>query len=106
MTALPTSPPTWRRLGKRLWVGHDDLAPLGSIERGRRYTYITPDGTAHGDYRSLDDAQAAATGPVPIVPPARDGLESDRVQQGLLIACSLAAALVLPLVSAGILLFA
>ena len=42
---------------------------------------------------------------VPIVPPARDGLESDRVQQGLLIVSSLAAALVLALVSAGILLF-
>lgn len=105
MTALPSSAPTWRRLGTRLWVGHSELAPLGSIERGRRYTYITPDGTAHGDFRSLDAAQSAATGTVPIVAPAPDGLESDRAQAWLLLACSLTAILALALVSAGILLF-
>jgi hypothetical protein len=106
MTALATAAPVWCRLHRHLWVGHADLAPLGSIEHGRRYTYIPPDGTAYGDFRSLGDAQSAATGPLPIVAPARDGLESDQVQQRLLIACSIAATVALALVGPGMLLFA
>jgi hypothetical protein len=105
MTALPAPAPVWRRLHKHLWVGHTDAAPLGSIEQGRRYTYITPDGIAYGDYRSLDAAQAAATGTVPIVGPVRDGLESERAQQALLVASSTVALVVLGLVGTGMLLF-
>jgi hypothetical protein len=105
LTALPTQAPVWRRLHKHLWVGHTDAVPLGSIEQGRRYTYITPDGTAYGDYRSLDAAQSAATGPVPIVAQLQDGLESDGAQQALLIACSIVALVVLALVGTGMLLF-
>ncbi|HEV7623827.1 MAG TPA: hypothetical protein VGO26_06800 [Amnibacterium sp.] len=96
MTALATAAPVWCRLHRHLWVGHADLAPLGSIEHCRRYTYIPPDSTAYGDFR----------GPLPIVAPARDGLRSDQVQQRLLIACSIAATVALALVGPGMLLFA
>jgi hypothetical protein len=53
----------WTRRTRDLWTGRRAGAPVGTIERGARYTYVDVDGQPHGRYRSLDDAQVAATRP-------------------------------------------
>jgi hypothetical protein len=38
---------------------------VGTIEHGARFTYIDVQGAAHRGYRTLDDAQSAASAPLP-----------------------------------------
>jgi hypothetical protein len=66
----PSADVVWRRLRPRLWVGRVDGEHLGMIERGRRYTVTDGEGRSRGAYRTLESAQTALTGPVPIVAPA------------------------------------
>ena len=90
---LPAESPSivWRQLRPLLWVGRADDLPLGTIERGHRYTATDPDGDVRGGYRSLEAAQAALTGEIPIIgrrpQQARD---PRRVPPALLIGTTLA----------------
>jgi hypothetical protein len=103
LTALPLSDarPEWRRLRSRLWVGRSDDQPIGQIEHGRRYTYTDADGRTFGRFRTLEAAQTAATGPIPIVAPGSGGLGSARSQGALLWGSSAAAAVAVALVVVG-----
>lgn len=84
MTTLlpcPTSDPAsddvlWRQLRPRLWVGRAADEPLGMIERGRRFTATDADGEVRGGYRTLEAAQAALTGQLPIVAPTTESTRS------------------------------
>jgi hypothetical protein len=74
MTALLPRAPSdvvWRRLRPQLWVGRADNEHLGTIERGRRFTATDTAGRMQGGYRSLQAAQAALTGEIPVVEPSR-----------------------------------
>jgi hypothetical protein len=57
---------TWTQQSRNLWTGRRDDAPVGTIERGSRFTYVDATGDAHRGYRTLVDAQTAATGPIDI----------------------------------------
>lgn len=57
---------TWTQQSRDLWTGRRDDAPVGTIERGARFTYVDATGDAHRGYRTLIDAQTAATGPIDI----------------------------------------
>jgi hypothetical protein len=67
-----TEPVEWRRLSPRLWVGRRDGAPIGMIERGRRYTATDASEQVRGTFKTLALAQAALAGPArpPRVAPA------------------------------------
>ena len=54
----------WTRRSSTLWTGRRDDVPVGTIERGARYTFVDVAGGAHRGYRTLADAQIAATGPI------------------------------------------
>ena len=54
-------PVEWRRLNARLWVGRLDGAPIGMIERGRRYTATDASERFRGTFRTLREAQGALT---------------------------------------------
>jgi hypothetical protein len=56
----------WTQQSRHLWTGRCDDAPIGTIERGARFTYVDTTGDAHRGYRTLLDAQSAATGPIDI----------------------------------------
>lgn len=58
-----TSPIVWTRQRRGLWTGRRDGAPAGTIEEGTRYAFVDLEGTAHGRFRTLADAQTAATAP-------------------------------------------
>ena len=51
-------PVEWRHFGSDLWAGAAEFGPVGTIERGRRFTAIDTDGHVLGRSRSLEDAQA------------------------------------------------
>ena len=76
--ALPAPPPsaddvTWRQLRPGLWAGRANDKPIGIIEHGRRYSFTGIDDQIHPGYRTLADAQNAATGPIQVtLPPNRD----------------------------------
>jgi hypothetical protein len=59
---------TWRELRPGLWAGRADGRPAGLIEQGRRYTFTDADEHVHPGYRSLVEAQHAATGPIATIP--------------------------------------
>ena len=52
-------PVEWRRLNGRLWVGRRDGAPIGMIERGRRYVATDASERVRGTFKTLAEAQAA-----------------------------------------------
>ena len=56
----------WTQQSRNLWTGRRDDAPVGTIERGSRFTFVDATGDAHRGYRTLFDAQTAATGPIDI----------------------------------------
>ena len=64
MDVLDTETIEWTRRTSDLWTGRRLGAPIGTIERGTRFTYVDVDGEPHRGYRSLADAQRAAAGPV------------------------------------------
>ncbi len=68
----------WRRLNDELWVGRDGTRNLGTIERGRRFVWVDPDGVPHGRYAALQDAQQAAESPL-----AAEPLPTERDPDGL-----------------------
>lgn len=51
----------WTRQRTRLWTGRRDGRPVGTIEQGRRFTFVDTDGTRRRGHRSLDEAQTSAT---------------------------------------------
>ncbi|WP_375388582.1 hypothetical protein [uncultured Amnibacterium sp.] len=63
--ALPGVEPEWVQQQTRLWAGRVDGRPVGTIERGRRYTYVDVDGVARSGHRTLSAAQAAWRGSLP-----------------------------------------
>jgi hypothetical protein len=52
----------WRRLDGRLWTATRDGQPLGTIERGRRYTVIGATGEVLGRFEDLQVAMDALLG--------------------------------------------
>jgi len=64
MDVLDNETIEWTRRTSGLWTGRRHDAPIGTIERGSRFTYVDVDGEPHRGYRSLADAQRAAAGPV------------------------------------------
>jgi len=48
----------WRRLGPHLWAGASEHGPVGTIEHGRRFKAVDPDGTVVGRCHDLAEAQA------------------------------------------------
>ena len=65
------SPVQWRRLQRNLWVARHAGAPLGSIERGRRYVTSDTRGARLGAFPSLEQAQEALLGTGNAVPEQR-----------------------------------
>lgn len=63
-TTATTSSVQWTRRGHDLWTGRRADAPVGTIERGARFTFIDASGHMHRGYRTLVDAQSAAAEPV------------------------------------------
>jgi hypothetical protein len=53
----------WTRQRPDLWTGRRRGAPVGTIEHGARFTYVDVHGAAYRGYRTLVDAQTAATDP-------------------------------------------
>ena len=70
----------WRELRRGLWTGRSDGRPIGMIEQGRRYTFTGTDEQQHSGYRTLAEAQRAATGPIPIIPPSDAASEARPVR--------------------------
>jgi hypothetical protein len=52
-----------------LWAGRSNGKPVGIIEHGHRYSFTDVEEQIHPGYKTLIDAQDAATGPIPIHPP-------------------------------------
>lgn len=50
---------TWSHQQTDLWTGRLSGMPLGTIERGRRFTFIGADGVARRGFRTLAAAQQA-----------------------------------------------
>lgn len=48
----------WRRLGPYLWAGAGQHGPVGTIEHGRRFKAVDPDGVVVGRCQALAEAQA------------------------------------------------
>jgi hypothetical protein len=57
-TGLDRDPVEWRRLSDYLWVGTSDDGPVGTIERGRRFSAIDTSGLVLARCRDLATAQA------------------------------------------------
>jgi hypothetical protein len=57
MTATPI---VWTRQHPFLWTGRRGGMPVGTIERGIRYTFIDAEGMEHHGFRTLEAAQDAA----------------------------------------------
>jgi hypothetical protein len=49
----------WEHQDRYLWVGHLNGMPIGTIERGRRFTFISADGVVRRGFRTLSAAQQA-----------------------------------------------
>lgn len=102
MTALlppPSSDIVWRQLHPRLWVGRADDQPLGTIERGRHFTVTDLEGDARGRFPTLQAAQAALTGQVPVVSVPQ---EPQRVRTSLLVGTTTAMVLAVGLSMTGL----
>ncbi|MET0590882.1 MAG: hypothetical protein ABWZ77_06865 [Naasia sp.] len=50
----------WVQQHRTLWTGRRQGRPIGTIERGRRFVFIDPDGVVQGVFRTLAGAQDAA----------------------------------------------
>lgn len=50
----------WTQQHPYLWTGRAEGLPAGTIERGRRFTYINAHGAEHHGFASLTAAQHAA----------------------------------------------
>lgn len=57
----PEAEVQWTRQRARLWTGRRDGRPVGTIEQGRRFTFVDTDGARRRGHRSLDEAQTSAT---------------------------------------------
>ena len=65
---VTTVPPiAWREISSGLWVGRADDLHVGMIERGHRFRFTDAAGVAHSGFKTLTDAQDAATGPIPVL---------------------------------------
>lgn len=53
----------WRRLDAGLWSGTRDGRPVGTVERGRRYTAVGVEGEVLGRFDSLEAAMGALLEP-------------------------------------------
>jgi hypothetical protein len=65
MSAVELGTIEWTRQRPDLWTGRRSDAPVGTIEHGARFTYVDVHGAVHRGYRTLDEAQTAATEPLP-----------------------------------------
>ena len=63
MTAAPSI--IWTRQHPFLWTGRRNDMPVGTIERGIRFTYIDAHGMEHHGFRTLEAAQGAAEALLP-----------------------------------------
>jgi hypothetical protein len=63
MSSIEVDAVSWTRRAPDLWTGRRADVPAGTIERGARFTYVDLDGEPHRGYRTLVDAQKAATAP-------------------------------------------
>jgi hypothetical protein len=54
----------WRRLNDYLWAGSSGEGPVGTIERGRRFSAIDTSGEVIARCRDLRTAQAVLAGDV------------------------------------------
>lgn len=63
MTAVPSI--VWTRRHPFLWTGRRDDMPIGTIERGARFTFIDAHGAEHHGFKTLEGAQAAAEALLP-----------------------------------------
>ena len=63
MSAVDPETIQWTRQRRDLWTGRLSGAPVGTIEHGARFTYVDLQGGAHRGFRTLVDAQTAATDP-------------------------------------------
>jgi hypothetical protein len=63
MSTTAVEPIEWTQRTRDLWTGRRSDAPAGTIERGTRFTYVDLDGEPHSGYRSLAEAQEAASHP-------------------------------------------
>ena len=68
---------TWRELRRGFWAGRSDGRPIGVIEQGRRYTFTGVDEQVHLGFRTLADAQEAATGPISIPSASASGVPGE-----------------------------
>jgi hypothetical protein len=56
---MTTGQAQWEQQDRYLWVGHLNGMPLGTIEHGRRFTFIGIDGAVQRGFRTLCAAQQA-----------------------------------------------
>lgn len=78
----------WAQQHTDLWTGRLNGMPLGTIERGRRFTFIAADGVARRGFRTLAAAQQAhATS----ASPAAAGRRRAVVERSLMLATAGAA---------------
>jgi hypothetical protein len=77
MDAIDLEAIEWTRRTPDLWTGRRSDAPVGTIERGARFTFVGVDGDPHRGYRSLAEAQSAAAG---AVDPATCGPDAARLR--------------------------
>ena len=66
----------WRELQPGLLAERANNAPVGIIEHGRRYSFTGTDDHTRTSYRTLADAQDAATGPIQVTVPANHDREA------------------------------
>lgn len=60
MASTPPDPDVrWRQLRPDLWTASRNGLPLGTIERGRRYTVLDVDGEVLGRFEALEAAMTA-----------------------------------------------
>ena len=64
MSTATTDTVEWVHRSHHLWTGRRADAPVGTIERGARFTFIDAGGHMHRGYRTLVDAQSAAAEPI------------------------------------------
>jgi hypothetical protein len=79
---------TWSQQQTTLWTGRRNGMPLGTIERGRRFTYTDVDGAAQRGFRTLAAAQQAH---LVATMPAAIGWRQSAVERSLMIASTGAA---------------
>lgn len=87
---------TWSQQQTDLWTGRLNGLPLGTIERGRRFTFISADGVAQRGFRTLAAAERAHT---TRTTPAAPGRRGSAVERSLMIASTGAAVATVALIA-------